>query len=128
MKDYFAAAAKWVTAFIFFAFSPLLALAEDAPLRLAMFEQAGCHWCARWHEEVGPIYPKTPEAARAPLMVLQIHDDLPEDISLTRPARFTPTFVLLQDGAEVGRIEGYPGQDFFWALLDELLARADTPR
>ena len=36
------------------------------------------------------------------------------------PIRYTPTFVLARDGREVGRIEGYPGDSFFWALLDKL--------
>lgn len=126
MKVCFASAAKWLAAFVFFALSPLAAAAESSPLRLVMFEQPGCHWCARWHAEIGPAYPKTPEAERAPLTVLQFHEDVPEDITLIRPPRFTPTFVLLRNNAEVGRIEGYPGEDFFWALLGELLARADT--
>ena len=34
--------------------------------------------------------------------------------SSTRPIRYTPTFVLAEDGKEVGRIEGYPGDEFFW--------------
>ena len=29
--------------------------------------------------------------------------------------------MLLDDGREVGRIEGYPGEDFFWFLLGELI-------
>ncbi len=34
---------------------------------------------------------------------------------------FTPTFVLFDDGREIGRIEGYPGEDFFWGLLQNLV-------
>jgi hypothetical protein len=37
---------------------------------------------------------------------------------------FTPTFVLVEDGTEAGRIEGYPGEDFFWPLLAKLIAQA----
>ena len=40
---------------------------------------------------------------------------------LVSPIRFTPTFVLVDDGREIGRIEGYPGEDFFWGLLERLL-------
>jgi hypothetical protein len=95
-----------------------------AELRLVMFERTGCVWCARWDRDIGPIYPKTEEAAAAPLTRLDVGAPLPEDIRLARPAQFTPTFVLLADGEEVGRIEGYPGQDFFWSLLDALIAQA----
>jgi hypothetical protein len=34
---------------------------------------------------------------------------------------FTPTFVLINNGQEQARIEGYPGEDFFWPLLTRLL-------
>jgi hypothetical protein len=37
------------------------------------------------------------------------------------PLRYSPTFVLAQDGQEIGRIEGYPGEAFFWGLLERLL-------
>ena len=40
-----------------------------------------------------------------------------------RPVTFTPTFILLQNRHEVGRITGYPGEGHFWALLDELLQK-----
>ena len=33
-----------------------------------------------------------------------------------------PTFILIGDeGDELGRIEGYPGEDFFWSLLEAML-------
>lgn len=98
------------------------AVAED--LRLLMFDQPGCVYCRKWDEEIGPIYPKTAEAERAPLTRIGIRDALPGEIALDRPAILTPTFVLLEGGSEVGRIEGYPGEDFFWFLLSELFEAA----
>ena len=95
-------------------------------LELVMVEQRGCAYCARWDAEIAPIYPKTEEANRAPLRRIDLRAPVPEDLSLARPAIFTPTFVLVRDGAEVDRIEGYPGPDFFWALLDDMLAQADA--
>lgn len=38
---------------------------------------------------------------------------------------YTPTFILLEDGQEVGRIEGYPGEGFFWGLLGKMLEKLD---
>lgn len=78
-------------------------------------------WCLRWNSEIGTIYPKTGEGAAAPLRRINIQDPLPADIALARPLNFTPTFVLLVDGVEQNRIEGYPGQDFFWGLLARML-------
>ncbi len=38
-------------------------------------------------------------------------------------AQYIPTFVLIDEGKEVGRIEGYPGEDFFWGMLGKLLEK-----
>jgi len=90
------------------------------PADLVMVEQDGCHWCARWDKEISHIYPKTEEGKRAPLRRVNLRD-LPQDIDfMTRPV-FTPTFVLVEDGKELGRIEGYAGDEFFWFLLGRLL-------
>lgn len=93
-------------------------------LVLVMFEQQGCPYCAAWNRDVAPTYSKTSEGQAAPLYRRDIHDPIPPGMKLTSPPQFTPTFVLLDDGREVGRIQGYPGADFFWALLDGLLKKA----
>lgn len=88
---------------------------------LIMFEAEGCSYCELWKAEIGPIYPKTSEAQIAPLMIIDIDDPLPEGISITSAAIYTPTFVLIDNGQEIDRLAGYPGEDFFWALLDRML-------
>ncbi|GBD41818.1 hypothetical protein HRbin39_01204 [bacterium HR39] len=95
---------------------------------LVMFESAACEWCERWHEEIGPVYPKTPEARIAPLRRVDVNGPRPADLAFVRGIRFTPTFVLVHEGREIGRITGYPGEDFFWPLLDELLERLPRER
>lgn len=109
-------------------FAAVLALGATplaaAELRLMMIEQAGCIYCARWNEEVAPEYPLTDEGKAAPLFRQDLRTPLPAGITLSRPAVFTPTFVLLADGAESARIEGYPGEDFFWPLLGQMIAAA----
>ena len=91
---------------------------------LVMFESKICEWCDAWHAEIGPIYPKTDEGKRARLRMVDIHDTRPGDLADIEGVRFTPTFVLLDDeGREVGRINGYPGEDFFWGLLAELIGK-----
>ena len=113
----------------------LTALASPAPAaELLMFEEKWCHWCERWNEEIGVIYHKTDEGAVAPLRRLDIHDGVPDGIELARRPQYTPTFVLIDNGREIGRIEGHPGEDFFWGLLGRLLKRlpaaetVDEPR
>ena len=89
---------------------------------LVMVEQPGCVYCERWDAEIGPAYPKTAEGQFAPLIRADLRQGPPEGITYARRVVFTPTFVLVEDGQEQARIEGYPGEDFFWPLLSQMLA------
>ena len=104
----------------------LLVCGPAQSAELLMFRQAWCHWCDQWEREIGVVYEKTDESHIAPLRRLDIHDSLSHHTLQLRP-RFTPTFVLVSDGKEVGRIEGYPGEAFFWGLLGKLLEQLPPP-
>lgn len=96
---------------------------------LLMLEQPGCVWCKRFNEEIAPAYAKTDEGRRAPLRRVDITEDWPVDLEGIRPERLTPTFILLDKGVEIERMIGYPGNEFFWGLLDDMLSKlpaADT--
>lgn len=100
---------------------PPTASAEAA--ELVMLERDGCAWCAAWREEIGPIYPKTKEARIAPLRVVNVDDPWPADLDGIKSDVFTPTFILVSNGEEIGRIRGYGGDEFFWYLLDEIIEK-----
>ncbi|MEO0773948.1 MAG: hypothetical protein AAFZ04_12275 [Pseudomonadota bacterium] len=99
---------------------PLMAVAEPV---LLMAEEDGCYWCEIWDEEISHIYPKTAEGRTAPLQRYDLHHETP-DVEFQSRVRFTPTFILVEDGRELARIEGYPGEDFFWAMLAQMFDRA----
>jgi hypothetical protein len=90
---------------------------------LVMFERAGCPWCQRWDREVGASYAKTAQAKRLPLRRIDIGAAAGHGIVLASPVRYTPTFVVVDDGREVGRITGYSNDDAFWGLLDTLAGK-----
>lgn len=90
---------------------------------LVMFETAGCVWCAAWNRDVGGIYHKTEEGRTAPLRRVELHGPRPADLSDLEGIVYTPTFVLMEDGREVGRIDGYPGNEHFWGLLGVLVKK-----
>ena len=98
------------------------ALKADAAELLYVYEP-GCPYCRLWDREIAPVYPKTAEAKRAPLQAIDRHDPALAALKLASPVRYTPTFVLMENGAELGRIEGYPGEGFFWGRLAGLLER-----
>ena len=92
---------------------------------LVMFEQAGCTWCEIFDREIAPIYPKTTEGQRAPLRRVNIDHTLPPDLAFVEVERLAPLFVLVENGREIGRIRGYPGEDNFWGLLGVLIKKLD---
>ncbi len=94
-----------------------------AAAELVMLERPGCVWCQRWHQEIAPEYPKTAEGQQAPLRRVDVTGPWPADLAGISSDRYTPTFIVVEDGVEVGRLRGYPGEDFFWPLLAEMLAR-----
>jgi hypothetical protein len=97
--------------------------AGDASQRaLAMYRRRGCPWCKAWDRDIGDIYPRTEFGRLFPLREIDLDREGDGGVALARPVRYTPTFVLVEDDRELARIEGYPGEDFFWARL-ELLAR-----
>ncbi|MEO0390826.1 MAG: hypothetical protein AAF218_07785 [Pseudomonadota bacterium] len=89
-----------------------------------MAEEDGCYWCAKWNEEIAHIYPKTAEGKTAPLRRYDLHSETP-DVEFAQRVHYTPTFILVADGREVARLEGYPGEDFFWGMLTMMFDRAN---
>jgi cytochrome c551/c552 len=94
---------------------------------LVMFEQGGCVYCARWNRDVAPVYDKTAEAKVLPLRRIDIGQQGNAGVTLASPVRYTPTFVVVDNGKEIGRITGYISDDSFWGLLDSLAAKLETP-
>jgi len=103
----------------------LLWSASAQAAELVMFERDGCVWCARWDRDVGPVYGKTAEAKVLPLRRIDIDRQAASGIALATPVRYTPTFVVVDNGHEVGRITGYVNDEAFWGLLDTLAAKLE---
>lgn len=95
---------------------------------LVMFESAGCAYCRLWDEQIGGVYPRSDLGAVAPLRRVDVDDPRPDDLETIGGVVFTPTFVLVDDGAEVGRISGYIGEYQFWGLLQRMVARVQARR
>lgn len=90
---------------------------------LLMFESGGCVYCQRWDRDVGAIYDKTQEAKLLPLRRIDVGRQSASGVTLQSPVRYTPTFVVVDNGREVGRITGFISDESFWGLLDELAAK-----
>lgn len=101
----------------------LLAGARAEAATLLMLERPGCMYCARFDAEIAPAWPNTEEGRRAPLRRVDLTAPWPEDLGGVARDVVTPTFVLIEDGREVDRLRGYPGDGFFWHLVGKMLAK-----
>ncbi|HQS09063.1 MAG TPA: thioredoxin fold domain-containing protein [Xanthobacteraceae bacterium] len=99
----------------------LLLASPSGASELVMFERSGCAWCQRFDAEISPVYDRTDEGRQAPLRRVNMRAGVPGDLALAAPVRFAPTFVLVEDGREVGRITGYMSDDVFWGMLGSLI-------
>lgn len=103
-------------------------LASDAPLSemaaipntaLIMVTSPSCPWCDAFEEEVGHIYGQTPESAQFPLHRIDYFTKFSTPLAHIEAANVTPTFIVIRNHQEIGRIEGYPGDEMFWWRFSE---------
>lgn len=99
--------------------------AATSNIRLIMVEEQGCRFCRMWDTQIGRAYPKTAEGRFAPLK--RVRRGAPE-IRGFNPVVYTPTFIVARSGEEIGRITGYPGQEYFWSELGPILSAAGFAR
>lgn len=99
------------------------AAAQD--LQLLMIEQAGCYYCRVFNRDIAPVYETSKEGQIAPLVHAQLRGPLPDGITLSSTPFVTPTFILIgADGVEIERLTGFPGEDFFWPYIGDMIAAA----
>ena len=118
---------KSASAFALLTFSLLInAAALAGPVNAAelfVFRSAHCPTCVAWEREIGRSYAETDEGRQAPLRHIDIDGGRGASFADSHAVEVTPTFVLIERGREIGRIEGYSGGRKFWADLRALLSR-----
>lgn len=90
-----------------------------APAVLVMIGDPGCPYCARFEREAAPGYRASEDGQLAPLVRRDRHDT---DVAFIPRIVYSPTFVMLVRGREVGRIVGYGGADLFWMQVAGLMS------
>ena len=94
-------------------------LASDS--HLVMFTSENCPVCQAWEKEIGSIYKKSQYQVALPLKRVDFFGLVSDWISVKEPISGTPTFVVIKNGEEVGRILGYSGAEMFWWELSSFL-------
>jgi thioredoxin-related protein len=90
---------------------------------LVMIDLRSCNYCAKFRREVVPTYNATSAGEVAPLRYVSPLRRWPADLAGIRPAPYTPVFILVEEGREIGRFAGYASAEDFWAKLNPLIAQ-----
>ena len=103
---------------------------QARPLQMMMVTSPACHFCRLWREEIGPGYAASGAGRMAPIFEVDVAGPFPDGLALDRRPRLTPSFILLDRGTEIGRVEGYVGRRHFYPVLEEVMQRAglDLPQ
>lgn len=99
-----------------------LPFAQVSAAELLMYRRDGCPYCVAWDREVGPGYNNSNFGKVAPVRMVDVHGARPQ-VALKSPIIYTPTFVLVDEAREIGRIEGYSSNDFFYGTIARLVGQ-----
>ena len=90
--------------------------------KLLYFYSDTCAYCKAWENEIANIYLKTEFEDEFKLSFINFFSNVElEKYGISKTVKVTPTFIFVKDKTEVGRIEGYNGQELFWWQVDEII-------
>lgn len=95
-----------------------------ATMELVVMEAPGCTYCTLFRRDVLPSYETSERAKDVPIRFVDINDEAADALGLDGPVDVVPTFVVLKNNKEVGRIPGYTGPEIFFHTINYLLAGA----
>lgn len=95
--------------------------------RLVAFVSSDCAACRRFSSEALSDYWSSATALELPITVIDVPSLGTGGNPLSAPLRALPTFVVMRDGRELARIEGYPGRDRLLGILADLARRTSGP-
>ncbi|MEQ1651868.1 MAG: thioredoxin family protein [Hyphomicrobium sp.] len=100
----------------------------DAPvphlgnLQLVVMEAEGCIYCSIFRRDVLPSYEVSERGKDMPVRFVDVNDVPKTGIELQSPIDILPTFVIVKDNHEIGRVPGYMGPEDFFHAINYLLS------
>ena len=89
---------------------------------VVVFEIGGCKYCTAFRDNLGARYLASTTNAVAPMRYVDVGRLEPGAFQLQSEITTVPTIVLLQDGREIDRVEGYPLSEMLFGMVKSRLA------
>ena len=99
-------------------------VASGANVELIVVEASECIYCTVFRRDVLPSYQASEQARSVPVRFLDVNDRAVEQLGLDGPINIVPTFVVMKNNKEIGRIPGYVGPENFYHTINYLLSTA----
>ena len=84
---------------------------------VVVFEIGGCKYCTAFRDNLGARYLASTTNRAAPMRFVDVGRLDPQSFQLSADINTVPTIVVLQDGREVDRVEGYPLADLLFGMV-----------
>lgn len=94
---------------------------QSETIEVLVFETESCLYCRVFRRDVVPQYRQSKRAKVAPLRFVDAHKADLDRLGLKRPVTIVPTVVVLRDGREAGRINGYMGPEPFFHMMSQIV-------
>lgn len=91
-------------------------------LELIVMEAPGCIYCDTFRRQILPGYKASERGRSVPVRFLDVNDDAVQDLALEEPINIVPTFLVMKNNKELGRIPGYMGPEDFFHSINYLLS------
>lgn len=91
-------------------------------MELVVMEAPGCIYCTLFRRDVLPSYAASPQAKDVPIRFVDLNDEAANDLGLDGPIDVVPTFLVMKNNREVGRIPGYMGPEFFFHGISHIIS------
>lgn len=101
-------------------FAPAAVSAE-----LVFVEVKSCVYCIRFNKQAAKAYQDSDVGRQVPLRRVNLQKRWPEDLKAVDRPPYTPVFILVENGKELGRFNGYTGPKQFERNLRRLLKQRD---
>lgn len=95
-----------------------------SPLQLYVIEAPGCTYCGVFRDDIAPAYVTSERGKELPLNYLDINDLPGTKLTLAAPVDIVPTFVVVKNNTEVGRVSGFVSAEDFYQSVKYILGTA----
>lgn len=89
---------------------------------LIVIEVDGCIYCRVFRRDILPAWLASPHSRNVPIRFVDYNGPGASGLPVSGPVKIVPTFIMIKDDREIGRIPGYIGRTEFFRAVTHMLS------